>query len=251
MADVYKQTELEIPNLHKALNVSCQASGHFQTMTMGRIFILIIVVIFLTNCNNSQPKSVNKNDRLELVPEPDKHQRLLNEATQKLRKLNCDFLEPDTSLCGLSLRNSKSSNKVIGTENKIDEKQQYHFYSNFDSETLTLTQHPGDSKNQISVFSVTYSDKAYHSYKQLNFDTFKTEKGIKLGMSKKDVVERLGNCYVTIDSTKDLVELYYRIENPKDTKTKLLSRNNMPVYYATYGFWKDELKQFEFGFEYP
>ncbi len=98
---------------------------------------------------------------------------------------------------------------------------------------------------------MTYSDKADHGYKQLNFDTFKTEKGIKLGMSKQEVISRLRKCYVVVDSTKELIELYYRIEYPKDSKTKILESNNMPVYYATYGFWKNELKQYEFGFEYP
>jgi len=218
---------------------------------MKKIFLAILTISLLTNCNNSQTKSVDKNERVELVPEPDKHERLLGEAIQKLKTLNCDFNEPDTSLCGITLRNSISADKVIGKENKTDEREQYHFYSKMNVETLTLTQHTGDGKNQISVFNVTYSNKAYYGYKQLNFDTFKTEKGIKLGMTKQEVINRLGKCYVAVDSTKNLIELYYRIENPKDSRTKILESNNMPVYYATYGFWKNELKQYEFGFEYP
>ena len=194
---------------------------------------------------------MDKNERVELVPEPDKHERLLGEAIQKLKTLNCDYNEPDTSLCGIILRNSKSAEKIIGTENKTDKRKQYHFYSKMDAETLTLTQHPGDGKNQISVFNVTYSDNADHGYKHLNFDTFKTEKGIKLGMTKQEVISRLGKCYVVVDSTKNLIELYYRIENPKDSKTKILESNKMPVYYATYAFLGNELKQYEFGFEYP
>ena len=120
-----------------------------------------------------------------------------------------------------------------------------------DAETLTLTQHPGDGKNQISVFSVSYSNKADNGYWQLNIKTFETEKGIKLGMTKKDVLNRLGNCYVAVDSVKEYIEIYYRIENPKDSKTKILETHNMPVYYATYGFSRDILKHFEFEFEYP
>lgn len=218
---------------------------------MRNSLTLLILIFFLTNCNNSQTKDVDKNDRLELVPEPDKHERLLGEAIQKLKTINCDFFEPDTSLSGIELRNSKSADKVIGTDNKPDEREQYHFYSLMDNETLTLTQHPGDGKNQISIFSVTYSDKADHGYKQLNVETFQSEKGIKLGLTKKQVVEKLGNCYAVVDSTKDCIELYYRIEIPKDSKTKLLESNNMPIYYATYTFCKDKLRYYEFGFEYP
>ena len=218
---------------------------------MRNSLTLLLLILLLTNCNNSQTKPVDKNHRLELVPEPDKHKRLLGEAIQKLKTINCDFFEPDTSLSGIELRNSKSADKVIGTDNKPDEREQYHFYSLKDNETLTLTQHPGDGKNQISILSVTLSDKADHGYRQLNIETFQSEKGIQLGLTKKQVIEKLGNCYAVVDSTKDCIELYYGIEIPKDSKTKLLERNNMPIYYATYTFCKDKLRSYEFGFEYP
>ena len=196
-------------------------------------------------------QTVEKNDRMELVPEPDKQERLLGEAIQKLKNSNCNFIEPDTSLCGITLRNSSSADKVIGKNNKVDEREQYGFYSLMDAETLTLTQHPGDGKNQISIFSVSYSDKADHGYKQLNVETFQTEKGIKLGLTKEQIVAKLGNCYAVVDSTKDCIELYYRIENPNDSKTKILETNNMHIYYATYTFCKNKLRYYEFGFEYP
>ena len=218
---------------------------------MRNISALLLLAILLTNCNYSQTKTVDKKDRLELVPEPDKHERLIGEAIQKPKKGNCDFSEPDTSLSGITLRNTKSTDNVIGTDNKINEKEQYHFYSLMDAETLTLTQHPGDGKNQISVFSVAHSDKADHGYKQLKVETFQTEKGIKLGLTKPQLVEKLGNCYAVIDSTENCIELYYRIENPKDSKTKILESNNMPVYYATYTFCNNKLRYYEFGFEYP
>jgi len=218
---------------------------------MRNILTLILISTLLTNCNSSQTNPVDKNDRIEPVPEPDKHERLLGEVIQKIKKNNCDFSEPDTSLNGITLRNSKSADNVIGTDNKIDEKEQYHFYSLMDAEILTLTQHPGDGKNQISVFSVSYSDKADYGYKQLKVENFQTEKGIKLGLTKKQLVEKLGSCYAVVDSTESCIELYYRIENPKDSKSKILERNNMPLYYATYTFCKDKLRYYEFGFEYP
>ena len=149
------------------------------------------------------------------------------------------------------MRNPISAEKVLGIDNITDEKEKYHFYSTMDNETLTLTQHPGDGKNQISVFCVTFSDKADHGYKQLNIETFQTEKGIKLGLTKEQVIRKLGNCYAVVDSTKDCIELYYRIDNPKDSRTKILETNNMPIYYASYIFCKNKLRYYEFGFEYP
>lgn len=212
---------------------------------------LLLSFLLFTNCNNSKSKTVEKTNRLELIPEPDKQERLLGEAIQNFKNPSCDFLEPDTSLCGIILRNPQSADKVIGRDNKLDESDQYHFYSKMDNETLTLTQHAGDGKNSISIFSVSLSDKADKGYKQLNFSTFQTEKGIKLGLSKQEVLAKLGNCYTIIDSTNDCIELFYRIENPKDSRTKILESNNMPVYYSSFTFCKNKLKHFEFGFEYP
>jgi len=218
---------------------------------MRILFLTILTISILTNCNNSQTHTVEKNDRMELVPETDKQERLLSEAVLNLKNLNCNFIEPDTSLCNITLRNSSSADKVISTDNKIGDKEKYYFYSKFDRETLTLTQHPGDGKNQISIFSVYFSDKADHGYKQLNIDTFQTEKGIKLGLTKKQVIDKIGSCYAVVDSAKDCIEIYYRIESPKDSRTKLLETNNMPIYFATYTFCKNKLRYYEFGFEYP
>jgi len=218
---------------------------------MKYILIIILTLTLLTSCNKLQNQTVDENDRLELVPEPDKAERLKYEAIEKLKKSNCFFSEPDTSLCGITLRNSKSATKIIGSENIIDKLDHYRFYSKLERETLTLTQHPGDVKNQISIFKVEYSNKLSYDFKQLNIDTFKTEKGIKLGLTKKQIIEKLGNCYAPIDSTKNYIELYYIIEQPKDSKSKILENNNMPQYFASYKLRNNRLEEFEFGFEYP
>ena len=218
---------------------------------MKNILILIFSILLFTNCNNSSKKSSSENSRMELVPEPDKAERLKYEAIQKLKKSKCIIENPDVSLSGIELRNSESAISIIGDKDKTDEFDQYHYYSNFEKETLTLTQHPGDGKYQISIFKVELSDKASYNYRKLNFDSFKTQNGIKIGMNKKQIIEKLGNCYAPIDSINGYIELYYRIESPKDTKTKLLEKNNMPIYYASYKLWNDKLKNYEFGFEYP
>jgi hypothetical protein len=218
---------------------------------MKNILIIILTLTLLTSCNKLQNQTVDENDRLELVPEPDKAERLKYEAIEKLKKSNCFFSEPDTSLCGITLRNSESATKIIGSENIIDKLDHYQFYSKLERETLTLTQHPGDVKNQISIFKVEYSNKLSYDFKQLDIDTFKTEKGIKLGLTKKQIIEKLGNCYAPIDSTKNYIELYYIIEQPKDSKSKILESNNMPQYFASYKLRNDRLEEFEFGFEYP
>jgi hypothetical protein len=210
-----------------------------------------LTVFVLTACNNSQDKNSSTKDRLELVPEPDKDLKEKYEAEQKLKTTVCILLNPDTSLSKIKLRDFESAETIITDKDKIDDNEQYHYYSTMYRETLTMTQHPGDGKYQISIFKVEYSDKADHGFRKLNIDTFKTEKGIKLGMTKRQIIERLGSCYVANDSSKGYIELYYRLETPNDSKTKILESNNMPIYYASYQLWKDRLEKFEFGFEYP
>jgi hypothetical protein len=217
---------------------------------MLRFIQIILTVFVLTACNNPQDKISLTKDR-ELLPEPDKDLREKIEAEQKIKTTGCIFLNPDTSLSKINLRDSKSAESVISNKDKIDDNDQYHYYSTMYRETLTMTQHSGDGKYQISIFKVQYSDKAYYGYRKLNIDTFKTEKGIKLGMNKKQIIERLGSCYIANDSSKGYIELYYRLETPNDSKTKILDNNNMPIYYASYKLRKDRLEKFEFGFEYP
>ena len=125
------------------------------------------------------------------------------------------------------------------------------FYSSDKRQKLALTVHPGDARSQISIFKITYSDNLNEKIKEINFKEFKTEKGIKLGLTKSELIKKLGTCYLAKDSTKNGIELNYRIEQPKDSKTKLLQNNNMPIYYATYKFKNDKLQNIEFGFEYP
>ncbi len=216
-----------------------------------KIFSFIFTFLIFVSCNNTINGTVDKNDRIELVPEPDKGERLKYEAIEVLKKSNCFLINPDTSVCGIKIRNFESATTIIGNKNQIDSINQYHFYSKFNREILTLTQHSGDAKNQISIFKVEYSNKINFDYKQLLIDTFKTEKGIKLGMNKKQIIEKLGSCYAALDSTKDYLELYYIIALLKDSKSEVLRQYNMPTYFASYKFWDNKLETFEFGFEYP
>lgn len=218
---------------------------------MLRTIIIILTVHVLTSCNSSQDKTPSAKDRTELIPEPDKDLREKYETHQNLKEGNCIFSNPDTSLSKIKLRNPESTIKIIGNNDKADDNGQYHYYSTMYRETLTLTQHPGDGKYQISIFKVKLSDKADYGYRKLNIDTFQTEKGLKLGMNKEQITRKLGKCYVAKDSVKGYIELYYRLEIPNDSQTKLLKRNNTPAYYAPYKLWKNKLEEFEFGFEYP
>ena len=218
---------------------------------MKNIFLAILTILLLTNCNNSQTKSVDKNERIELVPEPDKELREEYENQQELNKSKCAFVDPDTSVVGIKIENIESTLKILGKQTKLEGDSTHFFYSNDKKQKLGLTVHPGSYYSQVSIFNISYSDNSNQNFRQINTKEFKTEKEIKLGISKKEILEKLGNCYTAKDSTKNSIELNYKIELPNDSKTKLLTNNNMPVYYAIYRLTNDKLENIEFGFEYP
>lgn len=217
---------------------------------MRRIITVILFAFLLSNCADAKKADASQNNHREFVPEPDKAERLRYEALERLRSSDCIFLNPDTSVLSLEIRDAKSGKNFI-VNDKPGSQEEYRFYSNNFQQLLSLTQHPGDGKYQISIFKVEYAKKDDYGYRRLNVDTIRTEKGIMLGMSKAEIISRLGNCYAALDSTKGYMELYYRIESPKDSKTQLLARHNVPIYYASYKVRNGGLEAFEFGFEYP
>lgn len=222
---------------------------------MKNIFFTIIIFSIFINCKDLDieihSNTSGENERFEISKEPNKEERLIYEANKALKKDTCNFKNPDLSLNNLQIRDAESAYLIIGTDNKTDLNEQYHFYSKSKNEVLILNQHPGDIKNIISIFKVKNSSKTNHNYKALDIESFESEKGIKLGVSKEFVIKQLGNCHKEILHSKKQIELYFRIEQSNDSKTKILEMYNMPVYYASYKFLNNKLIEFTFGFEYP
>ena len=215
---------------------------------MLRIIYIVTILVSLTNCNNSSNRPLAVTDTLKAI-EPEKKIVGKYEGNPKTVSSICIFDNPDTSLSNIKLRDVKSATTILEVT-KLNGDTTYNFYSKDKKEVLGVTVHPGDYYSQISIFKVKYADKSNQGTIS-KIDNFKTEKGIRLGLTKNEVVKRLGNCYSVSDSTKNSFIINYRLEDPNDSKTKLLERQNMPIYYATYKFKGDKLIEYDFGFEYP
>lgn len=213
---------------------------------MKQLIAVVFFILLLTGCTNKSGKS----HRMELVPEPDKDLKEKCEKQKTVNKDTCAFTEPDTSVVGIKIDNVESTLNVLGKHTKLEGDSTHVFYSKGKNQILGLTVHPGSYYSQVSIFTVTYSANTKQKLRQINVPEFKTESGIKLGMSRQNIIERFGICY-TVKEDAQGYELAYRIESPMDSKTQLLKRNNMPVYYALYRFKKNKLDSYEFGFEYP
>lgn len=218
--------------------------------TLKTHFTTILLASTLFSCGHPKQESTSHKNSLQNLSVPVASDRFNGDVSQTIEKFDCSFLDPDTSILSLSLRDSKSGADFIKGDQQRGE-EDYRYYSKNCKQLLSLTQHPGDNKYQISIIKVEYAKKDDYGYRRLNVDTLKTEKGIMLGMSKYDVIDRLGNCYIVIDSTKEYMVLRYQIEARKVSKTHLLATHNMPSYSASYSIRNGTLEKFEFGFEYP
>lgn len=216
---------------------------------MLRLTIFLILLYCWTSCNNSDNKTVAVNEHIS-TPEPDKDMGEKNVAQQTTTPSACVFDNPDTSLSNIKLRDAESATTVLKVK-RLNGDTTYNFNTSDKKEILSVTVHPGDYYSQVSIFQVRYADNTVNKTSSLAIDHFSTEKNIKLGLTKKEVISRLGKCYSASDSTSKSISINYRLEDPQDSRTKLLERQNMPIYYATYLFKYDKLVQFEFGFEYP
>jgi hypothetical protein len=231
-----------------------------QNVILSIIYILILLSLISCQSNRDKKNAIDKtievetveeNPRLELIPEPNKEERLEWEKQRKALLSKCYLENPDSSVNGISIRNAISTEKVLGKETKLGGDWTYRNLNLDKSKFLNLTVHSGDYYNQVSIFEVGYSTEILKGDKFLSYDDFQTEKGIKLGLTKDEIIKTFGNCYETRDSTMIGIKLVYRIELPQDTKNNFLSNQNMPIYYAEYEFEKDKLIRYEFGFEYP
>lgn len=218
---------------------------------MRQTTLALVAILLLANCSNSEHKTGDENRQMELVPEPDNVLREEYEKQNTLGQAIRSFSDPDTSVNGIKIDNAESVLDILGKQTKLEGGSTQVFYSTDKKQKLGLTVHHGSDDNQVSIFSVSYSNNLSQNFRQINSKEFETEKGIKLGINKEQIIEKLGTLYAAKDSSKESIELYYRLELPKDSKTNLLKRNNMPIYYATYKLKNDKLENFEFGFEYP
>lgn len=154
----------------------------------------------------------------------------------------------------LILRDNKSIEKSIGdVMQKLDtikDLPDVYFVNTLGTESLRLIFYPGDTKNTISSFevlSVDYTDKVQKLW-PTSFASFTTESGIKLGMTKEEIVKIKGRDFKVTNSGAEVV-LEYVTDEKEDTG--FLKRYNMPSYFAKYIFQYNRLIRFAFGFDYP
>jgi hypothetical protein len=152
----------------------------------------------------------------------------------------------DISVNGIFLEDPASTEKVLGKE--IPHEEQLVYWNKDRTQLLTLLFHGGDTVHAFAEFKVTRAGKGDSAVKALSFPTFITGKGVRLGLSQRQVTAIFGKGVEEDVGRQHLIR--YSIEDIQ-TKTPFLKHYNLPSYYGEYRFEDGKLIEFSFGFELP
>lgn len=159
-----------------------------------------------------------------------------------------DNIVPDISVNDIKL--SDTTTVVLGYSdlkyNVIEDKEElpYVIFTNENkTEILKLYLFYGTKKNEFYQAEISPYDKKIVP-NPTKYANFSTEGGIKLGISKKDLIKIKGNNFVETNHV-------LRYEISEYEKSHFLEKYNLPIYFAEYTFDQDKLSKIYFGFEYP
>ena len=144
----------------------------------------------------------------------------------------------ESTLNGMEIRDSNSIEQVLKTtKDLIDmEDEQTEVVSGNGKQLLRMIFLPGDITNQFSQFKVEYAASNQNSDLKIDSDEFYTGKGIKLGLTEKEVTNLLGEPH-ELKSQNQIKIYWYR---PKQS-----------LYFGNYYFENNKLIKYCFGFDYP
>ncbi len=158
-----------------------------------------------------------------------------------------DNIVPDISVNDIKL--SDTAAVVLGYSdlkyNIIEDKEvlPYAIFTNENkTEILKLYLFYGTKRNEFYQVEISPYDKKTVP-NPTKYKNFSTESGIKLGISKKDLIKIKGNNFVETNHV-----LRYEISDYE--KSHFLEKYNLPIYFAEYTFDQDKLCKIYFGFEY-
>ncbi len=175
-------------------------------------------------------------------------------SDKKVEKAVVNFM-PDSSINGvLFLHNPSSTLKVLGDVmsniNVDTDFPDAYFESSVEGEEyLRIIFFPGNESNSLSQFEVgSLSLTGSKDLQPSKYPSFKTESGIRIGMSKDELIAIKGNEFKE-EKLSDYLKLTYSIN---ESSSDFLKKYNMLAYFAEYWFTTDDkLIKYKFGFEYP
>lgn len=125
------------------------------------------------------------------------------------------------------------------------------FSNNSEQEYLITYQYEGDTKNNFSLFEIGYlkddSKLKNYSVNKTKYDDFKTESGLKLGLTLEEITNLKGSDFKVEKKSNEQI-IRYTIDNPDAPQIK---QYEMPPYFMEFYLKDNKLYKIIFGFEYP
>jgi hypothetical protein len=165
----------------------------------------------------------------------------------------CRMKNPDLSVYGIKLTDGESATKQVGAGPDLveddDDLPHARFVSKDGAQELILFSHYGAGPDEYAEAEVRPAGTEALTLKELPTEAFVTGRGIALGMTLAEVVDRLGSCRLARERSGALETLHYVVAGA-DTDPELKGFG-YATYYAEYQFRSGKLMRFRFGFEYP
>lgn len=162
---------------------------------------------------------------------------------------------PDTSINNMTLTDAKSVARVVGEgsdEALIDDDHDLphvRFVTSNGSEEMLLFLPYGANRDEYAEVEVKVAGTEALTIKDLPIESFRTGRGVSLGMTVKDVEALFGRCLKSRQESGDNLFIEYEITNADGDPE--LGRFGYPIYYAEYEFESRKLVRFRFGFAFP
>lgn len=238
-----------------------EAEGGYQ-MLMSKIIFTPFLFVLLLGCQSNNEKTDVVRDKTELVvAEPLKTDTALilkqekNITTEK-RVIN---IVPDKTINKkLFLENYQSLSNFYSNENPLElvemlrESPIIIFGNKSNTGYLLAYHYEGNTENAFSCFEIGFfeDDKnvSLQTLYQTRENNFKTESGLRLGLSLADVIRIKGKEYEQ-QKSGDYMVLSYKIEDFENSL--FLKEYNMSGYFIEIMLKDDIVRKITFGFFYP
>ena len=219
--------------------------------------IILILIIFAScseNIQQSEQQNIQQQATEEAEPKDVSVTKGKNNKKEEKRYVAKDTLiegfTPEMSVNSIELQNYKSTerlNKNLTTVEAVNGESFPHvdFSNSSNTERLRLIAHYGGTRNAFSEMEVTYNS-IENNVNILEIHNFQSGRGIKLGMSRKEVENILGEANINFEN-----KLRYRIVDVNTDTSEFLEKYNYPSYYIDAEFNDNKLVKYRFGFDYP
>ncbi len=165
----------------------------------------------------------------------------------------CRMKNPDVSISGIKLTDRDSAVALVGSGADLIESEEdlphARFVSKSGAQELVLFAAFGAVEDEYSEVEVKAAGAEALVLHDLPIETFKTGRGVELGMSVAAVEALFGTCFKSREKSGG--ELFFEYEITGADRDAELKEFGFPIYYAEYEFQKGKLTRFRFGFAYP